>query len=256
MDPRSDALAAYFNIPPRLFPHLAELLADFRALGGDPPLVAGWLKVRGVGPGSRVLDLGCGKGAVAIAAARATGANVTGIDAYAPFIDEARRMAADAGVASLCDFRVGDLRDAVGRCAEHDALLYVSVGDVLGTLSESVAAIRRCVRPGGVIVIDDAYLLAGPLAFPGYEQLLGREDTRARLVAHGDRILIEHLIPRDEVQAQNRRYQSRIEQRARALAARSPGLASDIEIYLQAQRQECEILERDVQPATWLLERA
>ena len=64
-DVTDDELAAYFGVSVRLLPHLDELLADFDELGSDPELVATWLKEHGVGAGSWVLDLGCGKGAVA-----------------------------------------------------------------------------------------------------------------------------------------------------------------------------------------------
>lgn len=129
-------------------------------------------------------------------------------------------------------------------------------GLTLGTIGQSVGAIRRRVRSGGAIVIDDAYLLAGPIDFPGYGHLLPREQTLAQLTSHGDRVVAEHLVSRNEMKAQNHRYQASIEQRANALANREPRLATQIDAYLAAQRLECRILEDDVQAASWLLARA
>jgi SAM-dependent methyltransferase len=58
----------------------------------------------GVGPGTRLLDVGCGSG-VAAAIARERGAQVSGLDAAGPAIEFARARVPDG------DFRVGDLEE-------------------------------------------------------------------------------------------------------------------------------------------------
>lgn len=248
-------LAAYFGLSVRLLPYLDELLVDFDELGSDAGLVAEWLGKHGIGAAARVLDLGCGKGAVAVAAARALGCSVTGIDAFVPFIDEGRRRAEAAGVAGLCEFRAGDIRGESEKETDYDAALMLAVGPVFGGPGETVGVLRRCVRSGGLMVIDDAYLLDKAVDFPGYEGLLDGLRTRIQLASHGDEILAEKLVTRAEVEAQNRRYQARIEERGRRLAARRPDLAADIAAYVEKERRECEIIERDIQNAVWLLRR-
>jgi ubiquinone/menaquinone biosynthesis C-methylase UbiE len=56
------------------------------------------LELAGVGPGSRVLDVGCGTGSLAIAAARGGASVVSGVDASPDMLDIARRKAKRAGV--------------------------------------------------------------------------------------------------------------------------------------------------------------
>ena len=53
-------------------------------------------------PGEHVLDIGCGTGTTSLELARLVGENghVTGVDVSAPMLDEARRRAADAGLAN------------------------------------------------------------------------------------------------------------------------------------------------------------
>ncbi|MES2756473.1 MAG: class I SAM-dependent methyltransferase [Pseudomonadota bacterium] len=70
------------------YAHFAQFLA---------PGALEFLERLKIAPGTRVLDLGCGAGQIAIPAARA-GAEVTGIDIAANAIDEARRRAAAEGV--------------------------------------------------------------------------------------------------------------------------------------------------------------
>lgn len=255
-DMRNEELAAYFGLSVRLLPHLDELLVDFDELGSDPGLVTGWLGERGLGAGSRILDLGCGKGAVALGLARDLGCGVTGIDAYPPFIEEAQRRAAALGVAGRCLFRAGDIRLEAEKEAGYDAVLLLAVGSLFGSLKATVGALRRTVRPGGFMVIDDAYLLGQPVNFPGYHVLLDRGQTLAELGSHGDEVLVEKLVSRAESEAQNRLYQARIEERGRSLALRRPDLAPDVAAYVEKERRECEIIEGDIQSAVWLLRRS
>ena len=251
-----EELAAYFGLSARLLPHLDELLADFDELGSDPGLVASWLKKHGLGSRSRILDLGCGKGAAALPLALELGCRVTGVDAYHPFIEEAQKRAAALGIADRCRFRVGDIRREAENETNHDAVLLLAVGSLFGGLGDTVGVLRRCVRPGGLMAIDDAYRLIPAVDFPGYDGLLDRRQTLAQLAAHGDEIIAEKLWTRAESEEQNRRYQARIEERGRRLAGRRPDLASDIAAYIEKERRECEIIERDIQGAVWLLRRA
>lgn len=248
-------LADYFGLSVSLLPFLDELLADFDELGSDPGLVVKWLRGQGLGACSRVLDLGCGKGVVAFGLARDLGSSVTGIDAYRPFVEEAERRAVALSLVGRCLFRAGDIRSEAGKETGYDAVLLLAVGSLFGGLKDTVGALRRTVRPGGFMVIDDAYLLGRPVAFPGYDVLLDRGRTLEDLESHGDRIIAEHLFSRSEAEAQNRRYQAWVEERGRSLAGRRPDLAPDIVAYIEKERRECEIIERDIQGAVWLLRR-
>ncbi len=66
----------------------------------------------GLKPGERVLDVGCGNGAVSLDAARAagTGGRVTGLDLSAPMLEVARRRAEEEGID--VDFVRGDAQTA------------------------------------------------------------------------------------------------------------------------------------------------
>ncbi|HYD77086.1 class I SAM-dependent methyltransferase [Ramlibacter sp.] len=65
------------------------------------------MRQAGVGPGMRVLDLGCGDGTTAIPAAR-LGAHVTGVDIANNLVAAGRRRAAQAGLSDVCTFLQGD----------------------------------------------------------------------------------------------------------------------------------------------------
>lgn len=58
------------------------------------------------------LDLACGRGAVAVWLAR-RGMEVRGYDISAAAVTQARELAADAGVASRCEFEIADLDEGL-----------------------------------------------------------------------------------------------------------------------------------------------
>jgi ubiquinone/menaquinone biosynthesis C-methylase UbiE len=61
----------------------------------------------------RVLDLGCGKGAVSVKLAAALKCNCYGIDGISEFIETSKEKAKEYGVDALCCFEVGDIREEV-----------------------------------------------------------------------------------------------------------------------------------------------
>jgi ubiquinone/menaquinone biosynthesis C-methylase UbiE len=104
----------------------------------------------GITPGTRLLDVACGSGQLALIAARA-GAIVHGCDIAANWIEKARARASAEGLDA--SFDVGDAEDLPYRDAEFDAVVSV-VGAMFAPRPEVVAAelIRVC-RPGGMIAM-------------------------------------------------------------------------------------------------------
>ena len=98
--------------------------------------LAPWCRV---GPGTRVLDIGCGVGRWSRWLA-ARGAVVTGVDLSPTMISEARRRAAHAGLASRCRFFVQDLAD-LDAGGPYDLILGVTVLQHI----LDVGALRRAV---------------------------------------------------------------------------------------------------------------
>jgi tRNA A58 N-methylase Trm61 len=73
------------------------------------PVVAGMLRLAGVGPADVVYDLGSGDGRIVVAAARDFGARAVGIDIDPVRVREARERVSRAGVADRVEIRQGDL---------------------------------------------------------------------------------------------------------------------------------------------------
>jgi ubiquinone/menaquinone biosynthesis C-methylase UbiE len=148
-------------------------LADFRGVdaSADPqafiayldrvaadlaPMVERGLDLLRLPPGAKVLDVGCGSGAVLPALAARVGAagRIAGIDASRSLVAEARRRVAKTGVPAQIE--VGDAAalpygDAVFDAARADRVL-MFVPDA----AKAVAELARVTRVGGRVVVTEA----------------------------------------------------------------------------------------------------
>ena len=116
------------------------------------PVGAQLVELLGPQPGERCLDVGCGRGAVTLplAAAVSPEGSVHGVDVSAGMLEQARTLAAEAGLANTT-FAVEDAADLGARAADFDV---VASSLVLFFLAEPARALRTWVErlaPGGRI---------------------------------------------------------------------------------------------------------
>ena len=129
------------------------------------PLEAAF-RAAGIGPGMRVLDIGCGVGDVAMLAAELVGSSgsVVALDRDAASIDWAKRRVAEAGFTNL-DFRAAEF-DQFSDAVPFDAL----VGRfILLYLPDPVATLRhlaRSLRSGAVIAFMEPVFTVPSSVFP------------------------------------------------------------------------------------------
>src|SRR5579862_3758132 len=104
----------------------------------------------GVKPGTRLLDVACGAGQLALIAARA-GADVTGCDIAPNWLEQARARAADEGLRIV--FEEGDAESLPYADSQFEVVASL-IGAMFAPRPELVAAeLTRVCRPGGRIAM-------------------------------------------------------------------------------------------------------
>ncbi|MEO5875202.1 MAG: methyltransferase domain-containing protein, partial [Streptosporangiaceae bacterium] len=107
-----------------------------------------------VGPGDRVLDVGCGIGKPALRIAAATGASVLGITISQEQVEQANARALAEQRTGQVSFEFGDAMDMPFESGAFDAVLAF---ESIHHMDRSVALreIERVLSPGGRIVLTD-----------------------------------------------------------------------------------------------------
>jgi cyclopropane-fatty-acyl-phospholipid synthase len=113
-------------------------------------------------PGDRLLDIGCGWGAMGIHAARHYGARVVGVTLSEPQQRYATEQARLAGVSDLVDFRLQDFRDIDDE--PFDAISSIGMSEHVGrkSLPNYTHTIWELLRPGGRFL---NHAIARPVSF-------------------------------------------------------------------------------------------
>ena len=125
-----------------------DLITRLLSFGRDQRWKSALIALAGIAPGERVLDLACGTGDLAFAAAR-RGAHVTGLDLTPTMIANARVRAKREAAAERVQWSVGDMTSLPVADASFDV---VTTGYGLRNVPDlpaALAEIHRVLRPGG-----------------------------------------------------------------------------------------------------------
>jgi SAM-dependent methyltransferase len=249
-----DEMVAYaLETHPALLPYLPELLADLEELGSDARAIADVLDDLHLAASTTVVDLGCGKGAVAVKVAENLNLKVIGIELFEAFIGSCKELAELRGVSGLCHFIHGDIVKLAGNIDPCDVAIFAALGDVLGPLDQTVSVIRQYVKPGGYIVISDGFIKdSGSSEFPGFEQYAEHDDIVGRLTACGDTLVSEITGAADF----DRGEAELIAARAKTIAAQRPEIAVEVLNYAEMQAAEYDFINENFIVAIWVLQRS
>lgn len=252
----NEMVAYALEAPPELLPFLPELLADLDELGSDARQVAAIVRDLALPPAARVVDLGCGKGATAMAIASTLGLRVLGIELFEPFVAHAAARAQDAGVSHLCQFRHGDVRTMAEGLPFADVAVFAALGDVLGDPAETMRIVRQYVRPRGYVLLADVFLRdGGSVAFPGFERYRSRAETVRGLTAWGDELSREVLEVDDE-DDDSAEDAAAIHRRALALAEQHPERREQLLAFSAYQAKASAHIAENLVDAVWVLRRS
>ncbi|WP_432014295.1 methyltransferase domain-containing protein [Streptomyces cucumeris] len=110
-----------------------------------------------VGPGDRVLDIGCGLGGPAIRLAQKTGAEVVGISVSRKQVEKANELAEAAGVSGKVSFQHGDAMNLPFDDASFSAVWMLESVMQMPDRTAALTEAGRVLRPGGRLALTDNY---------------------------------------------------------------------------------------------------
>ena len=238
-----------------LLPHLPYLLQDIWELGSDSRVMVDLIKENcSVSKETRILDLGCGKGAVTILLCKELGVQVKGIDLILEFLEDALDKANEYGVKHLCEFTLQDINESVKVESGYDIVILGAVGDVLGDPAQTLRKLKSVIHKEGYILIDEAYLTGNQeeVKYQNYEYL-----TLAQWKKHFMDLNLEIVTQcdnsSDSYEDENDYNNQMIQQRAYELIEKYPEKSEIFQGYVESQEAECEDLQDSVVGVTWLL---
>ncbi|MFO7892045.1 MAG: class I SAM-dependent methyltransferase [bacterium] len=240
----------------KLLGYMPFLLQDMWALGCSVEDIVAAVGSLHLAPESiKILDLGCGKGAVCVRVASEYQLKAVGVDAMSAFLQDAVHKAEEYHVSHLCQFVEQDIRKYVSAEHNFDVVVLASLGGILGSVKNTVSKLRTQIRSDGYMIIDDGYLRGkSTLDRKGYEHYRNHEETVRELTRSGDH-LVREINTTDISRKINDKYLNLIKKRGVELVDKHPDLKENIRSFIQYQSEDCYLINNQIEGALWVVQK-
>ncbi len=236
---------------PGILPFLPYILQDFWTIGTNPEVIVHLIAKHGKGKSStKVLDLGCGKGAASIKIAEAFRCHCHGIDGMADFITSAASRAGACNVGDCCRFEHGDIRKMLKDLGLYDVIVLGAVGRVLGSWYETLTLLSSNLGDEGLILIDDGYVedecnLEHPHVYKKSEVL--------KQIDAANMMMIDQVFVDDTSAADYQMEYERLSRRCNELSEKHPERAALFQRYKAEQKKEYALMQSDIICSTMVI---
>ena len=237
-----------------LFPYLPYILQDLWEIGADPEAIIGLVvKYFAEYDNLKVLDLGCGKGAVSIKLAKKLGCKCYGTDAIPEFIADAQKKAIEYKVGHLCKFEIGDIREKVKTLPAYDIIILGAIGPVFGDYFTTLATLSKCLNESGIFIIDDGYIenhsdYSHPLIFK-------KTTIIQQINSAGMQLIEDEIIQKDDIKDSDDYIFENLKKRCNELIGKYPEKKELFTKYIKNQEEENDVLENKVICSTLVIKR-
>lgn len=229
-----------------IFPYLPYILQDFWEIGASPTDMIRLIEKHCTDyENLKILDLGCGKGAVSIKIAERFGCECFGFDAIKEFIEEAGEKASEYNVESLCNFEQADIREKINELPVFDVIILGAIGPIFGDYYQTLTSLKKCLKPDGLILIDDAYIEdSSSFVHP---TLLKRSELLKQISDAGMKIIEELLVnDAEKIKEEHGQEFDNIVLRCNELIHTYPEQKSLFEDYIRNQNEEYDVLDNKI----------
>jgi SAM-dependent methyltransferase len=235
-----------------LYPFLPYILQDLWEIGADPDTM-----IRLTGNyfenhvDLKVLDLGCGKGAVSVKLSQKLGCTCYGIDAVPEFIAFARQKAIEYNVNNLCTFETGDIRKKVKDLKGFDVVILGSIGPVFGDYYTTLSLLANCINENGIFIIDDAYIDDSNDYTHSF--LCGKSTLLHQINKAGMKLIENVIADKGDIKESNDTIFDNFKKRCLELIEKYPDKRNLFYDYIRQQEIENNILENKVIATTMVI---
>ena len=237
-----------------LFPFLPYILQDVWEIGADPDAIIKLIKKYCNNIAElKVLDLGCGKGAVSIKVAYEYGCRCYGIDAIPEFISYAQKKATEYNVEHLCKFEIGDIREKVNELSDFDVVILGAIGPVFGDYFSTLSTLTGCINENGIFIIDDGYInddsdFNHPLMYK-------KSDILKQLEKAGMQLVENDIMDRDDIKDSDDYIFDKLKKRCHELIEKFQDKQTLFLNYIKKQEEENDVLENKVIGTTMVIKK-
>lgn len=237
-----------------LFPFLPYILQDIWEIGADPDAIIKLIRKYCTNINElKVLDLGCGKGAVSVKVSQKIGCTCYGIDAIPEFVEFAQQKATEYKVNHLCIFETGDIREKVKDLPGYDVVILGATGPVFGDYYSTLSTLAKCINENGIFIIDDAYIdedsdFIHPLMFKKSEIVEQIEKAGMELVEND-------IMDRNEIVNSDEYIFEKLKKRCHQLIEKHPNIQNLFLDYIRKQEIENDVLENKVVGTTLVIKK-
>jgi 2-polyprenyl-3-methyl-5-hydroxy-6-metoxy-1,4-benzoquinol methylase len=250
-----DELVRYLEAPAELLPDLPMILSYLDELGPSPKDVYNLMIGLDLPQRFKILDLGCGKGAIDIFLAQQFNCSIRGIDAFPPFIEYAIKKAKDLKLGQVCEFECNDIRKELKKTSQYDVVIFVSVGDIYGDYIQTIGEVRKVIKPQGYLIIEDGFLRENRINRSEFHEYGTYSQVIDQLSHFQDNIIKERLSSTKEIINGSKRNNAALEKGAKELLKRYPEKEGLVKHYLEAQKRESQIIEQDLGIELWVIQK-
>ncbi len=228
-----------------LFSFFPYILQDLWEIGADPKAIIRLISRHFNNHGKlKILDLGCGKGAVSVKVSKALGCKCYGIDAIPEFIEYARQKAEEFNVSHLCTFQTGDIREIIKELAGYDVVILGAVGPVFGDYYATLTTLEKCINKNGIFIIDDGYIddnsnFSHPLMY--------KKSSILQQIKEAEMELVEcNISDCEDIKYSDDQIFENLKKRCQELIEKYPDKRTLFLDYIQKQEIENDVLENKI----------
>ena len=198
----------------------------------------------------KIIDFGCGKGAVLNYLAKRLEFQGFGIDIVPEFIEFANQHSIENSVNDRLNFSIGDILEYIGRNEKYDMVIYGYDSGLLGDVYNTISQLQNSISDSGYLILEIAFTLDKKErieGLPAKKELLEQLDKSVLKTV--DKIFWDT----NKIRTINNQNNNYINKRIQELKKTHPEQTQIFEHYISNQMDECKLIENEMICSTWLM---